>query len=218
MKDLNKYFDHTILKPEAVEADVLKLCDEAKEYDFYSVCVNPCNVAMAARRLDGSCVKVASVVGFPLGASPTEVKSFETEIACKDGASEIDMVINVGFLKDGKYDEVEKDIAAVVTTAKKHDSIVKVILETCLLSDSEIIKACQLSKNAGATFVKTSTGFSTAGATAAHVKLMKDTVGDSMSVKASGRIRDYETTMEMINAGADRIGASASVNIVKSSV
>ncbi len=218
MKDLNKYFDHTILKPEAVEADVLKLCDEAKEYDFYSVCVNPCNVAMAARRLDGSCVKVASVVGFPLGASPTEVKSFETEIACKDGASEIDMVINVGFLKDGKYDEVEKDIAAVVITAKKHDSIVKVILETCLLSDSEIIKACQLSKNAGATFVKTSTGFSTAGATAAHVKLMKDTVGDSMSVKASGGIRDYETTMEMINAGADRIGASASVNIVKISL
>ncbi len=217
MKNLNKYFDHTILKSEAVEADIIKLCQEAKEYDFYSVCVNPCNVTLAAGLLQGTDVKVASVVGFPLGASPTEVKSLETEIACKDGASEIDMVINVGFLKDGKYQEVEQDIAAVVTTAKKYHAIVKVILETCLLSDEEIVKACQLSKEAGAAFVKTSTGFSTAGATAAHVKLMKETVGDSMSVKASGGIRDYVTTMEMINAGADRIGASASVNILKNS-
>ncbi|WP_206459739.1 deoxyribose-phosphate aldolase [Anaerovorax sp. IOR16] len=215
MKHLNEYFDHTILKAEATEGDVIKICDEAKKYGFYAVCVNACYVNLAKKQLEGSEVKVASVIGFPLGACGTPVKVFETEWACSQGANEIDMVISVGALKDGKFEMVRDDIRAVVETAKKQNAIVKVILETCLLSDEEIVIACNLSKEAGAAFVKTSTGFSTGGATVHHVALMKRTVGDGMHVKASGGIRTLETMEKMIEAGADRIGASASVSILK---
>lgn len=217
MKNLNEYFDHTILKPEAREADVVKLCEEAKEYGFYAVCVNSCYVPLAVAELTGTGVRVASVIGFPLGACSTPAKVFETTWAGSVGAKEIDMVIHVGALKEGRFDYVLQDIKGVVDAAAKQGAIVKVILETCLLTDEEIVKACELSKDAGAAFVKTSTGFSKDGATAHHVLLMKTTVGDSMEVKASGGIRDYKKTMEMIEAGADRIGASASVEILKES-
>ncbi len=215
MKPLNRYIDHTILKPEATEGDIRRLCSEAVEHDFYAVCVNSCYGALACRELEGSDVKVAIVVGFPLGAAHTAAKAFETEIAVSEGAEEIDMVLNIGAMKDGRYSFVEDDIRAVVQAAEKGGAIVKVILETCLLTDDEVVKACELSKEAGAAFVKTSTGFSTGGATAHHVKLMKDTVGDTLQVKASGGIRDKEKAREMIRAGADRIGASASIAICK---
>lgn len=215
MKPLNSYIDHTILKAEATEADIKKLCSEAAEHSFYAVCVNSCHVSLAKKELADSDVKVASVVGFPLGAAHTAAKACETEIAVSEGADEIDMVLNIGALKEGRYNYVEDDIRAVVQAAGKGGAIVKVILETCLLTDEEIVKACLLSKDAGATFVKTSTGFSTGGATAHHVKLMKDTVGDALQVKASGGIRDKATALHMIEAGADRIGASASIAICK---
>lgn len=218
MKNLNQYFDHTILKPEATEADVAKLCGEAKKYGFYAVCVNSGYVPLAVELLEGTGIKVASVVGFPLGACGTEVKAFETEYACSEGADEIDMVIHVGALKEKRYDYVRKDIATVVAVALEYNAIVKVILETCLLTDEEIIKACELSREAGAAFVKTSTGFSKEGATAHHVALMKQTVGKDLRVKASGGIRDLAKTLEMIEAGADRVGASASVEIFKESM
>lgn len=210
MNELNKYFDHTLLKPEATEAQIDKLCEEAKEYNFYSVCVNSCYVRKASENLKGSDVKIAAVVGFPLGAMSTKAKAFEAAEATADGADEIDMVINVGMLKDKRYDDVRADIKAVADSSKS----VKVILETCLLTDDEIVKACELSEEAGADFVKTSTGFSTGGATEHHVSLMKKTVGDRLKVKASGGIRTLETTLKMIDTGADRIGASASVNII----
>lgn len=215
MKKINEYFDHTILKAEASEKDVKKICMEAKVHHFYAVCVNSCYVGLAKKELDGSEVKIASVIGFPLGACGTPVKAFETEWACLQGAKEIDMVLQVGALKEGKLDYVRADIKAVVEAAKKYDAIVKVILETCLLSDAEIVTACNLSKDAGAAFVKTSTGFSTGGATVHHVALMRKTVGDAMQVKASGGIRTLEVTRKMIEAGADRIGASASVSILE---
>lgn len=215
MKPLNRYIDHTLLKAEATEADIRKLCKEAIEYDFYAVCVNSCYVSLASKELADSGVKVASVVGFPLGAAHTAAKVCETEIAVSEGADEIDMVLNIGALKEGRYNFMEEDMRAVVQAAAKRNAIVKVILETCLLTDDEVIKACQLAQNAGAAFVKTSTGFSTGGATAHHVKLMKDTVGDALQVKASGGIRDKSKALEMIEAGADRIGASASVAICK---
>ena len=214
-KPLNKYFDHTLLKPEATSAQVEKLCREALEYDFFSVCVNSCYVGTCADILKGSDVKVCAVVGFPLGACTTASKVFETEEACKDGAREIDMVLNVGVFKDGHYDYIRDDIRAVVEAAAQYGAIVKVILETCLLSAEEIEEACKLSKEAGAHFVKTSTGFGSGGALAEDVKLMKSVVGDSMEVKASGGIRDYDTVMSMIEAGADRIGASASVAVME---
>lgn len=214
-KPLNKYFDHTLLKPEASASQIDKLCDEALEYDFYSVCVNTCYVGRCADRLKGSDVKVAAVVGFPLGACTTATKAFETEEACKDGAGEIDMVLNVGVFKDGDYDYIRDDIYAVVEAAQKYNAIVKVILETCLLSPEEIEEACRLSREAGAHFVKTSTGFNSGGAAVEDVALMKKTVGSDLEVKASGGIRDYETAMAMIEAGADRIGASASVKIME---
>lgn len=217
MKNLNQYFDHTILKPEATEADVTKLCGEAKEYGFYAVCVNSCYVPLAKKLLEGSDVKIAAVVGFPLGACCTDAKAYETEWSCREGASEIDMVLHVGAMKEKRYDYILEDISAVVAAAMEFGSIVKVILETCLLTDEEVIKACELSREAGAAFVKTSTGFSKDGATAHHVALMKKTVGDDLQVKASGGIRDLAKTMEMIEAGADRIGASASVEIFKES-
>ena len=218
MKKLNQYFDHTVLKPEATEADVIKLCKEAKEFNFYAVCVNSCYVPLAKELLEGTEVKIASVIGFPLGACSIDVKAFETEWACAEGAEEIDMVIQVGALKEKRYDYVREDIATVVAVALENNAIVKVILETCLLTDEEIVKACQLSREAGAAFVKTSTGFSKDGATAHHVALMKKTVENDLQVKASGGIRALKKTMEMIEAGADRIGASASVEIFKESM
>lgn len=215
MKNINRYFDHTLLKPEATETDIAKLCSEAREYGFYAVCINSGYVPLAKELLEGSDVKIASVVGFPLGACSIAVKAFETEWACSEGAHEIDMVINVGALKDKRYDYVRQDIATAVAVAMEYNALVKVIVETCLLTDEEIVKACELSMEAGAAFVKTSTGFSNEGATAHHVSLMKKTVGNQLGVKASGGIRDLAKAIEMIEAGADRIGASASVKIVK---
>lgn len=215
-KPLNKYFDHTLLKADATTDQIDELCREALAYDFYSVCVNSCNVAQCADVLKGSDVKIAAVVGFPLGACTTATKAFETEEACRDGASEIDMVINIGALKEGGEEFVYEDIKAVVDAAAKYGAIVKVIIETCLLTDEEKVTTCRLAKEAGAAFVKTSTGFSTGGATAEDVALMRKTVGADMQVKASGGIRDYETVIAMIEAGADRIGASASVKIMES--
>ncbi len=214
-KPLNKYFDHTLLKPEATNEQIDALLEEAKAYDFYSVCVNTCYVARCYDALKDTDVKVAAVVGFPLGTCTTQSKVFETQEAFMDGASEVDMVLNVGKFKSGDHDYVRDDIHAVVDAARSFGGIVKVILETCLLTDSEIVEACKLSMEAGADFVKTSTGFNKGGATPEDVALMKATVGDHLSVKASGGIRDYETCMKMIEAGADRIGASASVNIME---
>lgn len=214
-KPLNKYFDHTLLKPEASGEQIDRLCAEAAKYDFYSVCVNSCYVARCMEKLRGTDVKIAAVVGFPLGACTSRTKAFETEEACMDGASEVDMVLNVGKFKDGDYDYIRDDIYAVVEAAAKYNAIVKLILETCLLSPAEIEEACKLAKEAGAHFVKTSTGFNSGGATVADVALMKKTVGAALEVKASGGIRDYDTAMAMIEAGADRIGASASVAIME---
>lgn len=214
MKELSQYFDHTILKSEATEADVVKLCKEAKEYGLYAVCVNSSYVALAKKNLAGSEVKIASVVGFPLGACSTATKVFEAKNAIENGADEIDMVIHIGAMKEGRINYVLTDIIAVVD-ACGDQALVKVILETCLLSEDDIVEACLLAKNAGAAFVKTSTGFSSSGATPEHVALMKKTVGSTVKVKASGGIRDLKTTLEMIKAGADRIGASASIGILK---
>lgn len=204
--------DHTILKPEATEKEVKVLCKEAIEYNFASVCVNPSMVSLATTILEGSSVKVCTVIGFPLGATTTAVKAFETEQTIKDGATEVDMVINVGKLKERDLEYVKNDIKAVVEAAKGK-ALTKVIIETCLLTDEEKVIACQLSKEAGADFVKTSTGFSTGGATAADIKLMRDTVGKEMGVKASGGVRSREDALMMIENGATRIGASASIAI-----
>lgn len=210
---LNKMIDHTILKADAKREDVVRYCEEAKEYDFMSVCVNSCNVKIVKKELEGSDVKVCCVVGFPLGAMATETKAFEAKYCVDNGADEIDMVINIGALKDENYDYVKKDIEEVVKAS--NGKVVKVIIETCLLSDEEKKKACELAKEAKAHFVKTSTGFSTGGATAEDVKLMKSVVGDELKVKASGGVRTKEDAMKMIEAGADRIGASSGINIVK---
>ena len=209
---LNKTIDHTILNPDATKDEVIKVIDEAKAYDFASVCLEPCWVTLAAERLADSEVKVCTVIGFPLGANTKTVKAFEAKEAVENGAGEVDMVLNVGALKSGEYDMVLEDMKAVREAAK--DAVVKVILETCLLTDEEKKKACALAKEAGMDFVKTSTGFSTAGATTDDVKLMREAVGDAMGVKASGGIRDRETAEAMIAAGASRIGASKSIAIV----
>lgn len=208
MKPFGQYFDHTLLKPEAGETEIRRLCTEAKEHELYAVCVNSCYVSLCAEELAGSEVKIAAVVGFPLGACDTATKVFETTSAVDHGAHEVDMVLHVGALKDGRDDYILADIKAVVEAAREGDAIVKVILETCLLTEDEIVRACKLAQKAGAAFVKTSTGFNTAGATVEHVSLMKKTVGDTMQVKASGGIRDKEKALAMIQAGADRIGAS----------
>lgn len=210
--ELARMIDHTILKAEATEKEVEKLCNEALEYKFASVCVNPSMVEKAYSILKDSEVKVCTVIGFPLGATTTEVKAFETEDVIKKGATEVDMVINVGKLKEGNLDYVKRDIEAVVNAAKGK-AITKVIIETCLLTDEEKVTACKLSKEAGADFVKTSTGFSTGGATAEDIKLMRETVGEEMGVKASGGVRSLEDAMTMIENGANRIGASASIAI-----
>lgn len=215
MKPINQYIDHTLLKPEATEADIKRLCAEAREYQFYSVCVNSSYVELAARELAGSGVKVCAVVGFPLGAMGLNAKAFEADQACLHGAAEIDMVLHIGALKEGRYSYVTDDIAAVVSVAAEYQAKVKVILETCLLTKEEIKKACQLAVQAEADFVKTSTGFSTGGATAPDVALMRAAVGDKAQVKASGGIRDAAKAKEMIAAGADRLGTSASIAIVK---
>ena len=209
---LNKYIDHTILKPETTQEQVEKILAEAKEYDFASVCVNPTWVALAAESLKDSDVKVCTVIGFPLGANTPAVKAFETKDAILNGADEIDMVINIGALKTGNYDLVLEDIKAVVEASG--DKLVKVIIEACLLTDDEKVKACQLSQEAGADYVKTSTGFSTGGATVADVALMRKTVGPDMGVKASGGARSYEDAIAFIEAGASRIGASSGVAIM----
>ena len=209
---LNKTIDHTILNPDATKDEVIKVIDEAKAYNFASVCLEPCWVTLAAERLADSDVKVCTVIGFPLGANTKTVKAFEAKEAVENGADEVDMVLNIGALKSGEYDLVLEDMKAVREAAK--DAVVKVILETCLLTDDEKKKACALAKEAGMDFVKTSTGFSTAGATTDDVKLMREAVGDAMGVKASGDIRDRETAEAMIAAGASRIGASKSIAIV----
>ena len=212
-KQLAKMIDHTILKPDATKEEVIKICEEAKKYNFASVCINPSRIKLAKDILDGSEVKICTVIGFPLGATSTESKRFETEQAIKDGATEVDMVINIGSLKDKDYDYVYNDIRAVVEVAK-NKALTKVIIETCLLNDDEKVIACNLAKKAGADFVKTSTGFSTKGATAEDIKLMRETVGENIGVKASGGVRTYDQAMEMINNGANRIGASASIAII----
>ncbi|HFI0113644.1 TPA: deoxyribose-phosphate aldolase [Streptococcus suis] len=210
---LNKFIDHTVLKPETTKEQVAKVLEEAKEYDFASVCINPTWVSFAAEGLKGTDVKVCTVIGFPLGANTPAVKAFETKDAIENGADEIDMVINIGALKDKNYDLVLEDIKAVVDASG--DKLVKVIIETCLLTDEEKVKACELSKEAGADFVKTSTGFSTGGATVEDVALMRKTVGPEMGVKASGGARSYEDAIAFIEAGATRIGASSGVAIMK---
>lgn len=208
-----KMIDHTLLKPEATKEAVLKIIEEAKEYKFASVCLNPYWVALASKELAGTGVDICTVIGFPLGANTSATKAFETEDAIKNGATEVDMVINVGALKSGDEATVLNDIKAVVNAAKGK-ALVKVILETCLLTDEEKVRASELSVEAGADFVKTSTGFSTGGATAADIALMRKTVGPTIGVKASGGIRTTEDVDAMIKAGASRIGASASVAIV----
>ena len=212
--DLARMIDHTLLKPEATKDQVIKLCAEAKKYTFASVCINPSYVSLCAKLLRDTPVKVCTVIGFPLGATSTATKAFETEHACRDGAKEIDMVINVGMLKSGEYEYVENDIFAVVTTSRRYGALTKVIMETGLLTDEEKIKGCILAKHAGADFVKTSTGFAKGGATVGDIALMRKVVGSAMGVKASGGVRTREEALAMVASGADRIGASASVKIV----
>lgn len=209
---MNKTIDHTLLKQNATKQQIITLCEEARTYDFASVCVNPTWVKTCAELLEGSDVKVCTVIGFPLGASTTAVKVFETKDAIANGATEIDMVINIGALKDKHMSLVSEDIRAVKIAAGKH--IVKVIIETCLLNEDEKILACKAVVEAGADFVKTSTGFSTAGATVEDVRLMKSIVGSHALVKAAGGVRTYEDLVAMLDAGADRIGTSAGVQLL----
>ena len=210
---LNKYIDHTILKATASSSDVQKLCEEAIEHEFYSVCVKGCYVADAKQLLQGTDVKVAAVVGFPLGAMTTAAKVFEAKEAIENGASEIDMVINVAKLKDGEFEYVENEIRQIKEAIG--DNVLKVIIETCYLTDEEKVKACELSLVAKADFVKTSTGFGTGGATYEDVKLMKSVVGDNAKVKASGGVRDKETAQKYVELGAERLGTSSGIDIVK---
>lgn len=212
-RELSAMIDHTLLKPEATADQITKLCQEAMQYEFKSVCINPFWVPLAAMLLKGSKVNICTVIGFPLGAITSEAKADEAREAVRNGATEVDMVINIGALKSGQVDVVLHDIQCVVHAVKR-STVVKVILETGLLTDSEKVKACELCKEAGADFVKTSTGFGAGGATVEDVRLMRETVGEKMGVKASGGIRDYETAMAMIHAGANRIGASSGIAIV----
>ncbi|PEJ56898.1 MULTISPECIES: deoxyribose-phosphate aldolase [unclassified Bacillus (in: firmicutes)] len=215
--NINKLIDHTVLKPETTKAQIEKLCQEAKEHDFASVCVNPTWVSLCASLLKGTEVLVCTVIGFPLGANTKETKGFETKNAIENGAQEVDMVINIGALKDKDYDTVEQDIAAVVNAAKGK-ALVKVIIETSLLTNEEKEMASKLSVKAGADFVKTSTGFSTGGATVEDVALMRKTVGPDIGVKASGGVRDLASVNEMVKAGATRIGTSNGITIVQGNV
>ncbi len=210
MNNLASYIDHTLLKPVATKADILKLCEEAKQYHFASVCVNPCWVSLCAEVLKGTGVNVCTVIGFPLGANTSEIKAEEAALAIKQGANEVDMVINIGALKEGDTDRVYQDILAVRKASE--GKILKVIIETSYLTDEEKKTVCKLAAKAGADFVKTSTGFSNAGATAEDVKLMKEASG--IKVKASGGVRTKEDALKMIEAGASRLGASAGIKIV----
>ena len=210
--EIAAYIDHTQLKAFATRAQIETLCREAAQYHFASVCVNPCHVAYAAELLRGTGVKVCTVIGFPLGANTPEVKAFETRDAIKNGAQECDMVINVGALKDGDVELVERDIRAVVEAA--NGTLVKVIIETCYLTDEEKVLACQAAARAEADFVKTSTGFGTGGATPHDVALMRGAIPDTMKVKASGGVHNYQEAMAVVEAGASRIGASAGIAIV----
>lgn len=213
--NLANMIDHTLLKADATRDQIEKLCDEAREYAFKSVCINPYYVSLCSDLLKGTNVEIATVIGFPLGNNTEEVKAFETKNAIENGATEVDMVINIAALKNADYDTVESDIRAVVDMAKDK-ALVKVIIEACYLTDDEKIKACELSMKAGADYVKTSTGFGTGGATVHDVEIMKSVVGDKLGIKASGGVRDYETSMKMIEAGATRLGASAGVEIISS--
>lgn len=213
---LNKYIDHTVLKADTTQEKVQQIIDEAIQYDFMSVCINPTWVAYAAQKLANTDVKVCTVIGFPLGANTSLVKSFEAGQAVKDGADEVDMVINIGAAKSGDWDLVTSDIAAVVSAA--NGVTTKVIIETSLLTDEEKVQACQAAVKAGADFVKTSTGFSTAGATIDDIKLMRKTVGPDMGVKASGGVRSIEDANAMIAAGATRLGTSNGVDIMKGNI
>lgn len=215
MKNIEKYIDHTLLKPDATEAAIGKVCAEAIEHGFKSVCVNPARIAFAAKQLEGTGVLPCCVVGFPLGATFSKVKAFEAETAIANGAKEVDMVINIGAAKDGNWNLVESDIAAVVDAAKGQ-AVVKVIIETCLLTEEEKIKACELVTKAGAEYIKTSTGFSTAGATFEDVKLMREHVGKDVKVKAAGGISSFADAEKFIELGADRLGTSRLVKIMKS--
>ena len=212
--NFGSYIDHTLLKADAKKEDILNLCEEARKYSFASVCVNPAWVKTAADALEGSTVKVCTVIGFPLGASTSDVKAYEAKNAIQNGATEVDMVINIGALRSGDDEWVKRDIQAVVQVAKGQ-ALVKVIIETALLTDTEKRTACELAVVAGADFVKTSTGFSTGGATEADVLLMRKIVGSKLGVKASGGVRSFEDMQNMIQAGASRIGASSGVQIMK---
>lgn len=211
-KNIANMIDHTVLKAFSSREDVIKVCNEAKEHGFFSVCINPTHIELAKKELEGSNVKVCTVIGFPLGANTSEVKAFETKDAIAKGAHEVDMVINIGALKDKNYDLVYNDIKAVVDAANK-EALVKVIIETCYLTDEEKKIACELSVKAGADYVKTSTGFGTGGSTPQDIKLMRDVVGPNVGVKASGGVRTTEDAVKVIDAGASRIGASASISI-----
>lgn len=211
-RQLAKIIDHTALKADQGEKKIKELCTEAIQYGFYSVCVNPVFVKYAADQLKNSAVKLCSVVGFPLGMNNSKIKALEAKQAILEGADEIDMVINVGALKEERYEFVANDIRSVVENAE--DKLVKVILETCYLTEKEIVKACEIAMKAGANFVKTSTGFGSGGAEVRHIRLMRKTVGKDLGVKASGGIRTYEDAVKMIEAGASRIGASSSVKII----
>jgi deoxyribose-phosphate aldolase len=217
-KAIARYIDHTLLKADATRAQITQLCREAREYRFAAVCVNPTNVRLCADLLEDSGVAVASVAGFPLGATPPEVKAYEARQAIQDGATEIDMVINIGALKDGDYDLVKRDIAAVVRVCHDSDAICKVIIEAALLSEQEKAKVCELAQEAGADYVKTSTGFGPSGATTADVALMRHVVGPGMGVKAAGGIRSLADAQAMIEAGASRIGTSAGTKIVQEAI
>lgn len=215
--NLNKYIDHTLLKPESTTTQILKLCEEAKKYDFASVCVNPTHIALCANALQGSDVKVCTVIGFPLGANTSATKAFETKDAIANGAQEIDMVLNIGALIEGNYELVKQDIKAVHDAA--NGTLVKVIFETCLLNDEQIVKACQICMEVGVEYVKTSTGFNKSGATFEVVKLMSDTVKDVCKVKAAGGVRSYADAVKMVNeCGANRLGTSSGVAIMEGQV
>ena len=217
-RDMAKMIDHTFLKATGTVEDIKTLCNEAKEYEFASVCVHPVFVPLSAKLLSDTSVKVTTVIGFPLGANTSETKAFETRNAIKNGAQEIDMVMNISAFKSEAYDLVKSDIKAVVDATKStgvtSDIIVKVIIETCYLDDDEIVKACEIAKDAGADFVKTSTGFGTEGALVEDVSLMRKTVGRDIGVKASGGIKNFDQALDMLDAGANRIGASSGVAIV----
>jgi deoxyribose-phosphate aldolase len=209
-----QYIDHTLLKPEAQQSAFDKLCDEALQYRFKAVCVNSCRVAYVAEKLEGSGIEVCSVVGFPLGAMEIRAKAFEASQAIEDGATEVDMVINIGALKSGDLKTVDNDIRSL-RNAAKGSTVLKVIIETCLLTDEEKILACEIVKKAGADFVKSSTGFSSGGATIEDIAMMRKVVGSDMGVKASGGIKDFAAASAMINAGADRLGTSSGITIVE---